>query len=73
MLVSFCLQLRPVMKWGDCGQQKKSISRNRICAFNLVKYLKELAAFEMAVDTGRKDCIYVRYRERQTLSSMFLG
>lgn len=33
MLVSFCLQLHPVMKCGDWGPQKKSISRNRICAF----------------------------------------
>lgn len=41
--------------WGDCRQQKKGTSKIRICDFSLVKYLKELAAFEVAIEVGRKD------------------
>lgn len=45
--------------WGDCRQRKKGISKIRICDFSLVKYLKELAAFEVAIEVDRKDCVFM--------------
>lgn len=44
---------------GDCRQQQKGISKIRICDFSLVKYLKELAAFEVAIEVGRKECVFM--------------
>jgi len=47
------------MGQGDCRRQKKGISKIRICDFSLVKYLKELASFEVAIEVGRKDCVFM--------------
>lgn len=47
------------MGWGACRQQKKGTSKIRIFDFGLVKYLKELASFEVAIEVGRKDCVFM--------------